>query len=46
MLDLFSCMRKRGDACPIFSGHADLPARAAVPDSLGRGSARYMGGGF
>ena len=44
MLDLFSCMRKRGDTCPIFSGHADLPARAAVPDSFGRGSARYIWG--
>ena len=46
MLDLFSCMRKRGDACPIYSGHADLPARAAVPARVGRGSARYTWGGW
>ena len=46
MLGMSSCMRKRGDACPIFSGHADLPARAAVPDSVGRGSARYTWGGL
>ena len=38
--------KKWGRSCPIFSGHADLPARAAVPDSVGRGSARYIGRGF
>ena len=37
MLDLFSCKRKSGDG---------LVRYFAVPDSVGRGSARYIGGVF
>ena len=47
MLDLFSCKRKSGDGLVRYfqvMPNADLPARAAVPDSVGRGSARYIGG--
>ena len=40
---VFAQEKKWGQPCPIFSGHADLPARAAVPDRVGRGSARYIG---
>ena len=38
--------KKWGQSCPIFSGQADLPSRAAVPDRDGEGLRPLHWGGF